>query len=94
VHVHWTHRLSAYLLFLLLLSLPVLVRRWRRGDGAALTWSALGLLIGLGQVGVAAAMALTLYPGTLKAIHLAIGAAVVAVTAVAAWLVSRPPAAS
>jgi heme A synthase len=90
VHVHWTHRLAAYLLFLLLLSLPVLVRRWRPGDGAALTWSALGLLAGLGQVGVGAAMALTLYPGTLKAIHLAIGAALVAVTVVAAWLVSRP----
>jgi hypothetical protein len=39
-------------------------------------------------------MALTLYPGILKAIHLAIGAALVAVTAVAAWLVSRPPTAS
>ena len=90
VHVHWTHRLAAYLLFLLLLSLPVLVRRWRPGDGAALTWSALGLLVGLGQVGVGAAMAATFYPGTLKAIHLGVGAALVAVTVVAAWLVSRP----
>ena len=90
VHVHWTHRLAAYLLFLLLLSLPVLVRRWRPGDGAALTWSSLGLLVGLGQVGVGAAMALTLYPGTLKTIHLAVGAALVAVIVVAAWLVSRP----
>ena len=90
VHVHWTHRLAAYLLFLLLLSLPVLVRRWRPGDGAALTWSVLGLLVGLGQVSIGAAMALTLYPGALKAIHLAIGAALVAVIFVAAWLVSRP----
>ncbi len=94
VHVHWTHRLAAYLLFLLLLSLPVLVRRWRPGDGAALTWSSLGLLVGLGQVGVGAAMALTLYPGTLKTIHLAVGAALVAVVVVAAWLVSRPRAVS
>jgi heme A synthase len=90
VHVHWTHRLAAYLLVLLLVFSPLLVRRWRAEDGVALTWSALGLLVGLGQVGVAAAMALTLYPGTLKAIHLAVGAALVAVTVVSAWLVSRP----
>lgn len=90
VHVHWTHRLAAYLLFLLLLSLPLLVRRWRPGDGAALAWSALALVVGVAQVGVAAAMALSFYPGSLKAIHLAVGAALVAVTFVSAWLVSRP----
>ena len=90
VHVHWTHRLAAYLLFLVLLGLPVLVRRHRAGDRTAFGWAVAALSTGLAQIVVAAAMVLALFPVSLRAAHLALGAALVAVLVVCAWLVRRP----
>jgi len=69
---------------------PFLVRRWRPAERTALVAALLGLLLGVVQIVVAAAMVLTLFPGALRATHLAAGAALVAVLVVAAWLVARP----
>jgi heme A synthase len=84
------HRLAAYMLFALLVAFPFLVRRWRPAEQAALVAAWLGLLVGVAQIVVAAAMVLALLPGALRAAHLAAGAALVAVLVVAAWLVARP----
>ncbi|MCZ6825856.1 MAG: COX15/CtaA family protein [Gemmatimonadetes bacterium] len=90
VQVHWMHRLAAYMLFALLVAFPFLVRRWRPAERAALVAAWLALLVGVAQIVVAAAMVLALFPGALRAAHLAAGAALVAVLVVAAWLVARP----
>ena len=94
VHAHWTHRVAAYLLILPLLALPFLVRRWREKDGAAVAWSSLALLIGIAQIAVAAAMVLQFFPSSLRAVHLALGVALVVGLVVTAWLVARPRVAS
>ena len=53
-------------------------------DGATLVAAWLGLVMGVAQIVVAAAMVLALFPGALRAAHLAAGASLVA------WLVARP----
>lgn len=80
-HVHWTHRLLAYGLFVYLLAWTV--RSRRRGAAAA----ALGLVVL--QIGVAAAMVLLTVPKALQAAHAAVGAAVWAALVVAAVAESR-----
>jgi heme A synthase len=90
VHVHWTHRLAAYLLFLALLVLPVFIRRRRPGDAQAFNWSLVALGAGVAQIGVGAAMVLALFPAGLRTAHLALGAALVAALIVCGWFVRRP----
>jgi heme A synthase len=90
VHVHWTHRVAAYLLIPPLIALPLLVAKWRPRDRAALGWSALALVVGIGQIGVAAAMVLALFPSTWRAVHLGMGAALFGILVVTAWLAARP----
>ena len=90
VHVHWTHRVAAYLLFFVLLALPVYVRRRRPADRAAFNWAIMALVTGVAQIGVAAAMVWALFPIGLRAVHLALGAALVAALVVCGWLVGRP----
>lgn len=74
-HVHWTHRLLAYGLFVYLLVWTL--RSRRRGAAAAL-----GLVVL--QIGVAAAMVLLTVPESLQAAHAAVGAAVWGALVVAA----------
>lgn len=79
-HVHWTHRLLAYGLFVYLLVWTLRARR----RGAVV---ALGLV--LLQIGVAAAMVLLTVPKPLQAAHAAVGAAVWAALVVVAAIESR-----
>jgi heme A synthase len=79
-HVHWTHRLLAYGLFVYLLVWTLRARR----RGAAV---ALGLV--LLQIGVAAAMVLLTVPKPLQAAHAAVGAAVWAALVIVAAMESR-----
>jgi heme A synthase len=79
-HVHWTHRLLAYGLFVYL---SIWTLRSRR-RGAAV---ALGLLVL--QIGVAAVMVALTVPKPLQAAHAAVGAAVWGALVVVAVLESR-----
>lgn len=74
VHLHWTHRLLAYALFLYLSTATiVMIRRGVPQRIRAAIYAALGLV--LVQVAVAAAMVLSHLPPALRALHLAVGVA-------------------
>ena len=65
-HIHWTHRLLAYGLFVYLVVWAW--RTWRRGPALALGLASV-------QIAVAAAMVLLALPQSLQAAHAAVGAA-------------------
>ena len=92
IQLHWLHRLSAYALVGWCLWLPRYVRRRRPGDPAASRAALAAAGIALVQLAVGAAMVLGGLPGELRALHLALGAALFGLLAVTAVLVARPPA--
>lgn len=75
VHIHWTHRLLAYLLVIHVAGAAIAT--WRRPVTPAVRWAASGAagLVGA-QVAVAAALVVTGLPRSLQALHLAVGTAV------------------
>ncbi len=73
VHLHWTHRLIAYAL-IVVMAIAV-ARTIRQGAPAAVRRSALvAMHLAVVQVVVAAAMVLMQLPDSLRALHLAVGA--------------------
>jgi len=84
VHLHWTHRLSAYLLVVAAIGLPFVSPRATRRTA----WLAAALTGG--QVVVAAVMILTILPPVWRALHVALGAAVFATFVAHAYVASRP----
>jgi heme A synthase len=81
IHIHWTHRLLAFLLLLHVFATTVRAATLpTRVRNAALTT----MLIVAAQIGVAFTLVLFHLPRSLQVIHLAVGAAVWA--AVVAWL--------
>ncbi|HEX7051122.1 MAG TPA: COX15/CtaA family protein [Longimicrobiales bacterium] len=77
VHIHWTHRLLAFLLFFH--TLGATIAAFRRGAPAvARRGAALALGLVVAQVGVAAALVLLHLPPAFRVLHL--------VTGVAVWL--------
>ncbi len=75
VHIQWTHRLLAYLLFFHALGAAmVLQRRVPRGPLRVAGFAAVALVVT--QVAVAAAMVLLLLPPALRGLHLLVGAGV------------------
>lgn len=92
VHLHWGHRLAAYGLALATLALPAWVARRRPEDPAARRAAWAVLLLAVAQVGVGAAMVLQTLPEGLRALHVALGAALFGGLVVLAELVRRPPA--
>ncbi|HEY8484301.1 MAG TPA: COX15/CtaA family protein [Longimicrobiales bacterium] len=74
VHIHWTHRLLAFLLFFHVLGATIVA--WRR-SAPAIVKRAAGVAFGLvlAQIIVAAALVLHHLPDSLQALHLAVGAA-------------------
>ncbi len=90
--LHWTHRALAFA-FLVLVGV-VVARVGRRTDPEARQlrrWSALLLAATVGQVGVAAAMILSLLPGELRALHLLVGTLVWVALVVLAFHSGRTP---
>ena len=72
--LHWAHRALAFAF--LVLTILVVARAGRRSDAGARPlrrWSALLLGATVAQIGVAAAMVLSLLPGSLRALHLLVG---------------------
>jgi len=89
-HIHWTHRLLAYALFLHLLGVNM---RYRKADAPPrikqAAWTAFATA-GL-QVVVAALMVLTLLPPMWRAMHVAVGLALWVVLVYSVWLVTDQP---
>jgi heme A synthase len=89
VHVHWTHRLLAYAMVILLAvsvnktyreKAPQSIRRWALGS----------LILTATQVVVAATLILRQLPSDLRVLHLAVGVALWAVLVIWATLAVRP----
>jgi heme A synthase len=87
IHLHWMHRLAAYVLVIGTVALPLVVARARPGSGKAVLTAWLAAAAALGQLIVAAAMVLQLLPDGLRALHVALGAAVFASLFAHVWLV-------
>lgn len=74
VHLHWTHRILAYLLVLHVAG--AVFATWRRPVPRAVRYAATaGLALVAGQIAVAAALVLGGFSDALRALHLAVGAA-------------------
>jgi len=89
-HIHWTHRILAYALFLHLLGVNM---RYRKADFPSQVKQAVWLafaVTGL-QVIVAALMVLSLLPPVWRAAHVAVGVAVWVVLVYSVWLVTDRP---
>lgn len=74
VHIHWTHRLLAFLLFFHVLGAAIVA--WRRGAPAPVrrtVTAALALVVA--QLGVAAGLILLRLPDSLQVLHLVAGVA-------------------
>lgn len=74
IHLHWTHRAAAYLLVVGAVPLPWMAAR--RGGATGGAW--LAALLAVAQLAVAAAMVLHGLPASLRAAHVALGAALFA----------------
>jgi heme A synthase len=83
IHLHWTHRVVAYLVVLGALGLPFVGRG--RARGTALFAAGLAT----SQLLVAAVMVLRILPASWRAMHVALGAAVFAALAAHTFRVSR-----
>jgi heme A synthase len=90
IHLHWGHRMLAYGLVLWTFALPVLARRWRKGDRVAGSSAWAVVIAGLAQVAVAAAMILTLLADSWRALHVAVGAALFAALVWHTWVLLHP----
>ncbi len=90
-HIHWAHRVLAYGLLVWGLILPYLMRRNRPADSGLRRAAIVAALLIAAQLAVAAAMVLLALPGSLRVLHVALGAAVFWALAVVAWLSARPP---
>jgi heme A synthase len=90
IELHWFHRMLAYVFALGTISLPILAARRRSWDGAARASAWVVVVAAFGQVAVAAAMVWALLPDGLRALHVALGAAVFAALVAHAWVVDYP----
>jgi heme A synthase len=75
VHIHWTHRIVAYILALHVLGATFATYR-RDAARAVRRAAAATTVLVLAQIGVAAALVLAFLPRSLQALHLAVGAAI------------------
>ena len=92
-HIHLTHRIVAYAFFVLLVVLVGRARRRTEAESRGFRLSAaLALILAVIQIGIAAAMVLTLLPPALRGLHLMAGAAVWTVLVVLIHHSGRTPA--
>src|SRR5262245_37061166 len=90
--LHWTHRVFAFAF--LMVSGVLVARLTRRADpaGRALgRWAAIVLAVTVAQIGIAAAMVLSLLPPGLRAAHLLMGSLVWATLVVLVYRSGRTP---
>lgn len=75
IHIHWTHRLTAFLLFFHVLAATILALRRPGSTGPARRAAAASLVAVTLQLAVAAALVLMFLPPWLQGLHLAVGSA-------------------
>lgn len=90
MHVHWGHRLLAYLLFGWALFIPRFVRRRREGDAGARRAAVVVAVLVVLQVLIAAGMVSMSLPAWMRVAHVTLGAAVFGALVWLSWTVSRP----
>ena len=90
IHVHWGHRLLAYLLVAWCLVLPFLVRRGRPGESEPSRTATWVSAMALAQLAVGAAMVLTMLGGVLRAAHVGLGALLFLLLVRLAWVTRYP----
>lgn len=89
VHLHWTHRLLAYAMLVLVVAATIKTQR-EKAPPAISRWALIALLLTLTQVIVAAALVLSHLPSSLRGLHLGLGVALWAALVVWATLAARP----
>ena len=90
IHVHWGHRLLAYLLVAWCLALPFVVRASRPGEPEAHRMALWVTGAAIAQLAVGAAMVLTMLNGGLRAAHVGLGALVFLLLVRLAWVLRYP----
>ena len=91
-HVHWGHRLLAYLFVVGVPVLALHVRSRRPDDPVPRRWTYAAAVVALAQLGVGAAMVTGAFTTAIRALHVTLGTAVFALLVVAGWTISRHPA--
>jgi len=90
VHLHWGHRLLAYVLFAWMLFVPRFVSRRRPGDSGAKRAAVVTATLVVLQVVIAAGMVSMSLPTWMRLTHVALGAAIFGSLVWLAWTVARP----
>jgi cytochrome c oxidase assembly protein subunit 15 len=90
VHIHWTHRILAFLFFFHVLAATLIA--WRRNAPTAISTAAtVSLVLAIAQLAVAALMVLFFLPREARALHLLLGTGVWAAVVVWVSLARRLP---
>lgn len=92
IHIHWGHRILAYLLVAWCLVLPFVMARARPGDPASRRVALLAMVVAVVQLAVGAAMVLSMLSGGLRVAHVGLGAVVFLVLVRLAWVARHPAA--
>ncbi|MEJ2482104.1 MAG: COX15/CtaA family protein [Gemmatimonadota bacterium] len=86
IHIHWGHRILAYVFVAWCLLLPFAVQRARPGDGPSRRIAFTVTAAALVQLAVGAAMVLTMLDGVLRAAHVGLGALLFLLLVRLAWV--------
>lgn len=92
IHIHWGHRLLAYVLVGWCLVLPFVMTRSRPWDPAIRRVSAMATVVATLQLVVGAIMVLSMLDGNLRAAHVGFGALLFVVLVRLAWVARHPAA--
>ncbi len=90
IHVHWGHRLLAYVLVAWCLVLPFAMTRARPWDPAIRRVSSVATAVAVLQLVIGATMVLSMLNGSLRAAHVGFGALVFVVLVRLAWVARHP----
>ena len=90
VHMHWGHRLLAYLLVMWCLVLPFVMGRARPWDPDIRRVSLFATIVAVLQLVIGASMVLTMLNGTLRVVHVGLGALIFLVLVRLAWVARHP----
>ena len=90
IHVHWGHRLLAYLLVVWSLALPFVLRAQRPSDDGLRRAAVAAMVAVLAQLVAGAVMVLSMLDGWLRATHVGLGALVFVLLVRLAWVARYP----
>jgi cytochrome c oxidase assembly protein subunit 15 len=90
IHIHWGHRLLAYLLVIWCLALPFVMRRLRPEVDGTVRAAGVSAAAAVLQLVVGAAMVLTMLNGGLRAAHIGLGALLFLLLVRLAWIARYP----